>query len=219
MNNLTHLPDYYNHGRTITEKQPMWADGAPIPWMTYPAICWLDQMDFSDKQVFEYGCGASTLYWARRSKRVFSVEHDQAWCERTRGLAPSNAEVAFASGMDYVRTVARNAPHDVIVVDGRWRAECVMASHGFLAHNGMIILDNAERYPVLTDFYRQRDFIQVDMVGYGPQNTYIWCTSFFLSRSFSFSPVKPAQPHAGPGMLDALEKMPQHAADNKPVLY
>ena len=133
--------------------------------------------------------------------------------------APANAEIALASGMDYVRTVARNAPHDVIVVDGRWRAECVVASHGFLSPSGMIILDNSERYPVLTDYYRQRGFIQVDMIGYGPQNKYIWCTSLFLSRAFSFSPVKQAQPHAGPGLIDSLEVRPQHAADNKPSLY
>ena len=219
MNNLTHLPDHYDHARTVTEQRPVWADGGPVPWMTYPAICYLNQLDVSQKQVFEYGCGASTLYWARRAKRVYAVEHDQAWCERTRATAPPNAEIALAGELAYVKAVARNAPHDIIVVDGRWRAECVMMSHGFLAPGGMIILDNAERYPLLTEYLRQKGFIQVDMIGYGPQNKYTWCTSFFLPRDFSFSPAKPAQPHAGPGMIDALEVRPQHAADNRPTLY
>lgn len=219
MDNLNQIPDFYGHGRTITAQTPMWADGTPIPWMTYPAICYLNQLDFSDKQIFEYGCGASTHYWARRAKRVFSVEHDQPWFERARAVPLSNAEITLASGIDYVRAVARNAPHDVIVVDGRWRAECTMTCPSFLAPGGLIILDNSERYPLLTAFLRDRGFIQVDMIGYGPQNKYIWCTSFFLSRDFAFAPAKAAQPHMGPGMHDALEAKPEHAPANKPTLF
>ncbi|MGE3477120.1 MAG: hypothetical protein AB7H70_15065 [Rhodospirillaceae bacterium] len=218
MDNLAHLPDYFGHGRTLSAKTPMWNDGTPVPWMTYPAICYLNQLDFSAKQIFEYGCGASTHYWARRAKQVYSVEHDAPWFERTRAFPLANAEISLATGKDYVQAVRRNAPHDVIVVDGRWRADCTIESHGFLAPGGMIIIDNSERYPVLNEFLRGKGFIQVDMVGYGPQNTYIWCTSFFLSRDFSIGPAKAHQPYAGPGMLDALENMPHHAVDNKPTL-
>jgi hypothetical protein len=218
MNNLAHLPDYYGHGRTIEAQTPVWADGTAVPWMTYPAICYLNQLDFSQKQVFEYGCGASTHYWARRAKQVYSVEHDAPWFERTQASAPANASVSLATGRDYVRAVIKNAPHDVIVVDGRWRADCVITCFGFLAPGGLLILDNSERYPALTEFLRQKGFIQVDMVGYGPQNKYVWCTSLFLPRDFSIGPAKPAQPYAGPGMIDALEHQPVHAADNKPSL-
>jgi hypothetical protein len=218
MDTLAHLPDYYGHSHTIAVQTPLWSDATPVPWMTYPAICYLNQLDFSGKQVFEYGCGASTHYWARRAKQVFSVEHDEPWCRRTSAMLPANAGIRLATGKDYVLAVARNAPHDVIVVDGRWRADCVVACHGFLAPGGMIIVDNSERYPVLNEFLRQQGFIQVDMIGYGPQNKYVWCTSLFLTRDFAMRPVKAAQPHAGPGMLDALEVNPRHEADNRPTL-
>ena len=206
--NLAHLPDFFGHRRTEQEKTPLWSDGTPIPWMTYPAISYLNQLDFSHKQVFEYGCGNSTLYWALRALRVFSVEHDQAWFEKMRTGAPANAEIALASGTDYVRMVEKHAPHDVIVVDGRWRYDCVMHCTPFLKPGGLIILDNSERHPPLTEFLRRNDFIQVDMIGYGPQNRYVWCTSLFLTRTFAFPPLKAAQPHQGPGMADSAEAHP-----------
>lgn len=213
------LPDYYGYERTVVEQRPIWVDGTPIPWMTYPAINYLNQLNIADRQIFEYGCGASTLYWARRARQIYTVEHDEEWCARTRGKVPANAEIMLASGMDYVRAVGLNAPHDIIVVDGRWRAECVIESHRFLKPGGMLILDNAERYPVLTEFLRERGLIQVDMIGLGPQNTYNWCTSFFLKRDFSFKPARSARPHAGPGMIDASDASGKHAANNRPTLY
>ena len=46
-----------------------------LPWFTYPAIEALSNWDLSDKRVFEYGSGFSTLFWASRAKEVVSVEH------------------------------------------------------------------------------------------------------------------------------------------------
>src|SRR5437868_6561806 len=113
--NLGHLPDFYGHGQTVRENRPIWPDNTPVPWMTYPAISYLNQFDFSKRNVFEYGCGQSTLYWAGRSGRVISVEHDRAWFEKVRSQAPSSAEIFHAENRPYVETVRYKAPHDVIV--------------------------------------------------------------------------------------------------------
>ena len=43
--------------RSIDEKICLDKDGNPIPWYTYPAIEYLSQFDYSDKEIFEYGCG------------------------------------------------------------------------------------------------------------------------------------------------------------------
>ena len=71
--NLSELPDYFKHEETMRLGKPIWPDGRPVPWMTYPAICYLEQLDFSQKRVFEYGCGSSTAYWAKRALRTISV--------------------------------------------------------------------------------------------------------------------------------------------------
>jgi hypothetical protein len=214
--NLAHLPDFYGHRRTELERAAIWSDGTPIPWMTYPAISYLNQIDFSQKQVFEYGAGNSTLFWARRARRVISVEHDPAWYENVRSQNTPNAEISLASGYAYVEAIKKDAPHDVIVVDGRWRFDCTMNCLGYLAPGGMVILDNSERHPPLTAFLREHDLIQVDMIGHGPQNKYIWCTSIFLTRTFAFPSAKAIQPHHGPGMEDSIEVRPERAASNQP---
>ena len=49
------------------------------PFMSYSVIRWLASFLNSEKVVFEYGSGHSTLYFAKRAKFVFSVEHSPEW--------------------------------------------------------------------------------------------------------------------------------------------
>src|SRR5215216_842431 len=67
-----------------------------LPWFTYPAIEALKNWDLSDKRVFEYGSGYSTLFWASRAREVVTVEHNRAWYERIAGLAPENVRLILA---------------------------------------------------------------------------------------------------------------------------
>ena len=55
------------------------AAGKPIPWFTYPAIDYIRQLDLSEKTIFEWGAGFSTLFWSSRAKSVISVETDPLW--------------------------------------------------------------------------------------------------------------------------------------------
>ncbi len=212
---LAHLPDYYGHRQTELQATPIWPDGSAVPWLTYPAICYLNQLDFSDRQIFEYGCGASTAYWARRARHVLSVENDPAWFDKVSATTPANVEIFLRAAAEYVTQIAYKAPHDVIVIDGRWRFDCAMNCLPHLAPGGMIILDNSERHPPLTAFFRDAGFIEVDMIGYGPQNRCTWCTSLFLSRDCNFAPAGDMQPAYGPGMLDSLAVRPDFAAGNR----
>lgn len=65
------------------------ADGSPVPWITYPARAFLDDVLLPEMRVFEYGAGNSTLYFRERCAEVFSVEHDPEWCARLRAENPS----------------------------------------------------------------------------------------------------------------------------------
>jgi hypothetical protein len=56
-------------------------DGSPIPWFTYAAIDFVDQMEISNKFVLEIGGGFSTLYWARRGASGVTFEDDLSWKE------------------------------------------------------------------------------------------------------------------------------------------
>ena len=81
----------YGHTRRI---DGMPADGAGNfqPWLTYPLIEYLNGFDFSGKDVFEFGSGGSTLYWAARARSVYSVEFDAGWYKVLRGDVPFAVE-------------------------------------------------------------------------------------------------------------------------------
>ena len=69
----------YGHLKTVRLGRPVERNGDPLPWYTYPAIEYLQQLDFSDADVFEYGSGNSTLFWNRAAQTVTAVEDDEAW--------------------------------------------------------------------------------------------------------------------------------------------
>lgn len=47
----------YGQFKTIKNWDCIDREGNPIPWYTYPAIEFLNSLDFSNKSVFEYGGG------------------------------------------------------------------------------------------------------------------------------------------------------------------
>lgn len=55
-----------------------------IPWITDSAREWLDSHIRADMAVFEWGTGGSTLFYARNTKHVVSVEHNPEWFEAVR---------------------------------------------------------------------------------------------------------------------------------------
>src|SRR5262249_10169539 len=55
-----------------------------IPWITIGAEKYLADYTTKEVKVFEYGCGGSTLYFAKKASHVVSVEHDPVWAEMVR---------------------------------------------------------------------------------------------------------------------------------------
>jgi hypothetical protein len=183
-----------------------------LPWFTYPAIEALKDWDLSDKRVFEYGSGYSTLFWAARAREVVSVEHNRAWYEKISGLAPQNARVILApidKKEDYhpspelreqfrAYAEAIEGRFQIIVIDGyarsRVRYQCAQAALPHLDPNGLIILDNSDWLPATALFLREANLIQVDLNGPVPGNSDTQTTSFFFTREFNFRPAGPRQP-------------------------
>jgi hypothetical protein len=151
------------------------------PWYTYPAIEYLSQYDFSGCAVFEYGSGNSSKFWAQRAVTVKSVESNQTWYETVKSDLAENQDVLlFSDKNDYVNSIhSNNQSFDVIVIDGFYRYNCALESVKCLNAGGMIILDNSDWYPSTARILRENDFLQTDFIGWGPINSYAWCTSIF----------------------------------------
>jgi hypothetical protein len=179
--------DILAHGQgllgTMTSGLPMDPAGNPIPWLTYPAIEYLNQFDVKDKKIFEYGCGQSTAYWKRRGAQVWGVEHDRAWFEKLTSETPATRTIYFADAeMDYAAAIERPGTHfDIVVIDGVFRTACVEPALAHLRSGGFIILDNAERDVEVGQLLRQHGLFPVDFNGFGPINDYTWTTSLFLT--------------------------------------
>ncbi len=52
------------------------------PWITYQAVKFLRHRLTSEMNVFEFGCGSSTIFYAELCKFVRAVEHDPAWAPK-----------------------------------------------------------------------------------------------------------------------------------------
>lgn len=174
------------HGqwRSIRERMAVDATGGAVPWYTYPAIEYLSSFDFRDCDVFEFGSGNSSSFWASRVRNVVSVESDKEWFEAIdRNKQPNQSLLHRADASRYVSALAEQGRlFDVIVIDGKWRDQCVQEAPRHLRAGGMIVLDNSDRMleQECGTALREQGFIQVDFSGFGPINGYCWTTSVFM---------------------------------------
>ena len=163
--------------RSFREGRAVDLNGNPIPWLTYPAIEFIEQRICPDMCVFEYGCGASTLWWAARVKEVIACEHDMAWYREVVSSIPVNANIhhiPLEYGGEYSRLVTSiNKKFDVIVIDGRDRVNCAINALNSLAPDGVIIWDNSDREEYREGYQHlfANGFKKIEFIGLAPIET------------------------------------------------
>ena len=196
--------------KSIDEKVCLDRDGNPIPWYTYPAIEYLSQFDYSNKKILEFGCGYSSLFWARRAEKVVSIEDDLNWFERwKKEFNEPNLDIRWRDEGEIYEHAAfeDKEKFDVIVVDGKRRWQCAEVAVKVLQDGGFIILDDSDRintsqeYVKAVEILRQADLLQVDFYGFCPMNNYTKTTSVFFKRNFNFESLYKVQPINGWGNL------------------
>ena len=201
--NFRILSKEYGQWESIKHEMCIDAQKNPIPWYTYPAIEYLRQLDISDKSVFEFGCGNSSLFWAQRAKEVISIEDSKMWYETIRKLKNDNQQIVLVEEKtDYVSYITKlNRHFDIIVVDGQYRFDCANSALNCLNDNGMMILDNSDWYPNTSELLRNHDLIEIDFSGFGPINNYTWTTSLYFSRKIKIEPINNIQPFSPIGSI------------------
>lgn len=200
------LTEEHGQRRSIEEMMSIDAQGQPLPWYTYPMIEQLQQFDLAGCEVFEYGCGNSSLWWAARAARVCSMEHSPEWAGRMLERAPANLRITCTEDKEaYVGAIrAAGGPFDVIIIDGRWRLACSQEAPAHLKPGGLIVFDNSDWYVEAPQALLRQGFCRFDYSGFGPINNYCWTTSLFcradlrLKRADAFLPPVGAL-HPTPG--------------------
>ncbi len=143
--------------------------------------------------VFEYGCGAGTLWWASRVKEVKACEHDFAWFKKIQAIAPTNVQLCHTNleyDGEYSKKILdyRNR-FDIVVIDGRDRVNCAINCIHALKEDGIIIFDDSDRpqYRKAFDFLTTNGFKRIEFQGMGPGLTIKFETSIFYRADNVFS--------------------------------
>ena len=135
------------------------------PWLVPEAIKEIEQSLKSDHVGFEWGCGRSTLWFARRISHITSVEGRRDWFEEVSRLTVNEGlqdkitlvlaevtteydflphEIARYAG---VITQLKDESLDFILVDGHFRVQCIEKIGKKLRSGGMLIIDNTNVIP------------------------------------------------------------------------
>jgi hypothetical protein len=190
----------YGWLRSWWKERPIDRDGNPLPWLTYPAIDFISQFDFSQARVFEWGAGSSTLWWVKRCQKITSVESDEKWADKIQPLLLSSAEfIRTLRQVDAELAALDNHPSelfDVIVIDnhGPFRWRCAELATHRLADGGMIILDNSDQCLKAAKLLRDEGFTEIDFSGFAPSNNYAHTTSIFFRSWLKFRTYDDQQP-------------------------
>lgn len=155
---------YKNQLQTIT----------PLPWMNYEAIIFLQSRIGQIDSVFEFGSGESTKFWQNNNKNIVSIEHDPGFFSNLKAELVNNVDYRLIEPeidevddhqdptdpykyhsdvfkgytfKNYVTAIDDFSDEyfDLIVIDGRARASCLLHSAPKIKKGGLIILDNSDR--------------------------------------------------------------------------
>ena len=175
--------------------------GDYLPLYTYPATEYVSQFDYSQKRVFEFGAGASTLFWMQRAAQVVSIENNEEWYKKLASQVNQRVELLFSPGDDFPYAITKQSGlFDVIVVDGGgYRYDCANFAVQKLAPGGLIILDNADWHFNTAALLKKAGLLQVDMTGFKPCESHTSSTSLFFHREFNFTTLEKRQPRFGMG--------------------
>lgn len=118
--------------------------GLLFPWLTKSCLDEIVTWNLKDKVIFEYGLGASTVWWSIKCHKVYGVESNKEYYLKV-------AEYVFPRVNMSLETESNayiNCPmqwgriFDIIVIDGIYREECVPVALECLNKDGCIIYDN-----------------------------------------------------------------------------
>ncbi|RZK50838.1 MAG: FkbM family methyltransferase [Pedobacter sp.] len=171
------------------KKAALGKNDEPIPWVTYSFIDFIKPRLNKSHQIFEYGSGNSTLFYAQYVKQVISVEHDLNWFNKIKDNKANNAELYYEelipNGNYSKKANNMEAQFDIIIVDGRDRVNCCKYAISALAASGVIVLDDSERpeYQEGRSFLKENGFKELSFSGISPGLFYEKATSVFYKSN------------------------------------
>lgn len=160
-------------------------NGNPIPWVCYPFIHFLETKISKNTKVFEFGSGASTLWFSQKINHVKSVEHNEDWFNLVKKNILNNTNVDLTlkrNKKNYLDFISNgNDKYDLIFIDGVYRIECLKRSLKYLSGKGVIVFDDMEREEnrEVYDIMKKQEFKALDFQGLKPNAILLSRTTVF----------------------------------------
>lgn len=151
------------------KKEPMELNNEILkPWMSDEEINLIKSYLGEDKIVFEWGAGGSTIEFSEYVKEYYSVEHDFDWYKAVFKKAGRNVKIYymppdtpglnwspifeegkredFKNYIAFINNVASlGKKFDVILIDGRARADCAVEALPYVSKNTVVFIHNFDR--------------------------------------------------------------------------
>ena len=181
----------YGQFKSIINRSAIDRLGKPVPWYSYPAIEFLEQFDFSKNKVLEYGCGNSTIWWAKKCRSVISIEHDQKYYKYIKSLNLNNLELRlFKKKREYINQ-RELTNSEIIIIDGNFRKEIIEKlienREKIKNKNTIIIIDNSHWYSnIISLLERKINYTQIDFFGFCPSTNFTNATTILINKRKKF---------------------------------
>lgn len=163
------------------------------PWLVRGAVKYCDSVLNKDMVVFEWGSGRSTAWFAKRSKKVVSIEYNPQWFEIVKKdmaeKGVSNIDLRYIPPdhdlkeptlrhyepmPKYITAIDEFPEVDFIIVDGHYRRACVNYGMKHLKPGGYLLIDDTYREQNIEDWEVPSDWEFVHQSANGVMETSIW---------------------------------------------
>ena len=156
-----------------------------LPWWSYDAIYYVNKSTY--ESCFEWGSGGSTLFLAKKCKRITTIENDIQWHNKLKKELKKNhfenVNLLYKeTNLDnpdsfqnsaYLNSLNKN--YDLIVIDGEdnfgpdstWSARvlCFERAQCYINPSGIIIVDDSWRYPEIEEQSEARSICRFESLG------------------------------------------------------
>jgi predicted O-methyltransferase YrrM len=129
------------------------------PWLAPDAVKLLGDLIRPSDDIFEWGAGRSTRWFADRAASITSIETDAGWHAQVVASLDGHPRaqcILIEAGPDSPPSVIDSyctalgsvvaGPVDVVLVDGAFRDRCAEQAAEHVAPGGLLIVDDVHRY-------------------------------------------------------------------------
>jgi len=121
------------------------------PWLVPSAVSWLDKNIQKDWKIFEFGCGYSTIWYAKRCNSITGIDDHLEWFNLIKAKIESsnigNCDLIFTPSVSPLSI--DDFPNDffdlVIVDSAESRIECAIAAVSKIKKGGYLLFDDTDK--------------------------------------------------------------------------